>query len=55
VDKNKGSLIVESSSSLPVDEKRRDALRRIAKFGAYTAPALVAMLASEKAPAATDA
>jgi hypothetical protein len=38
----------------PVDEERRDALRRLAKFGAYTAPAVLAMLASEKALAQTD-
>jgi hypothetical protein len=37
-----------------VDGERRDALRRIARFGAYTAPALLAMLTSEKAPAQTD-
>ncbi len=53
MDKDEGHLTVESSSPLPVDEKRRDALHRIAKFSAYTAPALVAMLAAEKAPAVT--
>jgi hypothetical protein len=37
-----------------VDGERRDALQRIARFGAYTAPALLVMLTSEKAPAQTD-
>jgi hypothetical protein len=38
-----------SAAADPVDEERRDALRRVARFGAYTAPALLVMLASEKA------
>jgi hypothetical protein len=38
-----------------VDEARRDALRRLAKFSAYTAPTVLAMLASQKAPAQSDA
>jgi hypothetical protein len=46
---------VEQPSRVPLDEQRRDALRRIGKLGAYTAPALLVMLASAKAPAATDA
>ena len=37
-----------------VDAERRDALQRIARFGAYTAPALLVTLTSEKAPAQTD-
>jgi hypothetical protein len=37
-----------------VDAARRDALAQMARFGAYTAPALVVMLTSEKAPAQTD-
>ena len=41
-------------STVLVDEARRAALRRIGKLGTYTAPALLAMLTSEKAPAATD-
>jgi len=45
---------VERPSAVPVDEQRREALRRIGKLGAYTAPALLVMLTSEKAPAATD-
>ena len=40
--------------SRTVDEARRDALQRIARFGAYTAPALLVTLTSEKAPAQTD-
>jgi hypothetical protein len=40
-------------SAVQVDEQRRDALRRIGKFAAYTAPTLIAMLASEKALAVT--
>jgi hypothetical protein len=43
---------VEPSAGL--NEERREALRRIGKFGAYTAPALLVMLASEQAPAVTD-
>jgi hypothetical protein len=38
-----------------LNEERREALRRIGKLGAYTAPALLVMLASDKAPAVTDA
>jgi hypothetical protein len=38
-----------SDAAHPLDEGRRDALRRVARFGAYTAPALLVMLASEKA------
>jgi hypothetical protein len=37
-----------------VDAERRDALQRIARFGAYTAPAMLLMLTSERAPAQTD-
>jgi hypothetical protein len=44
----------ERSNAGTVDEARRDALQRIARFGAYTAPALLVMLTSEKAPAQTD-
>jgi hypothetical protein len=44
----------DASSESSVDEGRREALRRLAVFSAYTAPALLAMLTSEKAPAATD-
>jgi hypothetical protein len=36
-------------SKSSVDEARRESLRRLGRFGAYTAPALLAMLASEKA------
>jgi O-glycosyl hydrolase len=35
-----------------VDVKRREALQRIGRFGAYTAPALLVILTSEKAVAA---
>jgi hypothetical protein len=42
-------------SSVPVDEARREALRRIGKYGAYTAPVLLAMLESTKAAPVTDA
>jgi hypothetical protein len=38
-----------------LNEERREALRRIGRLGAYTAPTVLAMLASGKAPAATDA
>jgi hypothetical protein len=55
VDKDEANRTVEQPSRVPLDEQRRDALRRIGKLGAYTAPALLVMLASEKAPAATDA
>jgi hypothetical protein len=41
------------TSTAPVDDARREALRRIGKYGAYTAPALLAMMVAEKAPAAT--
>ena len=33
------------------DEGRREALRKLGKFGAYTAPAMVAMLIADKAVA----
>jgi hypothetical protein len=35
----------------PSDGRRRDALRRLARYGAFTAPALLVMLQSEKATA----
>jgi hypothetical protein len=41
-------------SSVLADEARREALRRIGKFGAYTAPALLAMMVAGQAPAATQ-
>jgi len=44
-----------SAAAGPVDKERRDALRRVARFGAYTAPALLVMLASEKAAHADSA
>jgi hypothetical protein len=50
----KGQDLPGATPNEPADEERRDALRRFARFGAYTAPAMLAMLASEKAPAATD-
>jgi hypothetical protein len=34
------------------DEERREALRNMGKFAAYTAPALITMLSSEKAVSA---
>jgi hypothetical protein len=52
--KHEAPKTVEPPSVASVDEQRRDALRRIGKLGAYTAPALLVMLTSEKAPAATD-
>jgi hypothetical protein len=39
----------ELSSESGLDEDRRETLRRLARFSAYTVPALLAMLASEKA------
>lgn len=33
------------------DQGRREALRKLGKFGAYTAPAMLAMLIAEKAVA----
>jgi hypothetical protein len=44
-----------TSPSNDLHEDRRELLRRLGRFGAYTAPALLAILAAEKAPAATDA
>jgi hypothetical protein len=53
-DQNVGGA-AEGSKAGAVDEVRRDALQRIARFGAYTAPALLVMLTSEKSPAQSDA
>ena len=36
------------------DEGRREALRKIGKFGAYTAPAMLTMLIAEKAIAQSE-
>ena len=44
---------VEPSAEL--NEERREALRHIGKLGAYTAPALLAMLTSARAAPVTDA
>jgi hypothetical protein len=54
MNKDEAAKPVEQPTAAPVDEQRRDALRRIGKLGAYTAPALLALVAGEKAPAATD-
>jgi hypothetical protein len=55
MDKNAGGAgSNQPGASSKVDQERRESLIRLARFGAYTAPALLAMLASEKAPAATD-
>ena len=54
MDKDGADRTAESPSPPSVNEERREALRRFGKFGAYTAPALLAILMSEKAPAATD-
>ena len=48
--KNEAQPAVEQSGSAP-DEGRREALRKLGKFGAYTAPAMLAMLIAEKAVA----
>jgi hypothetical protein len=48
------SVVKSAETPEDVNEERREALRRIGKFGTYTAPALLAMLVSEKAPAVTD-
>jgi hypothetical protein len=50
-----GVVAWSSAAADPVDEERRDALRKMAKFGTYTAPALLVMLASEQAVAADSA
>jgi hypothetical protein len=42
-----------ANTSNDLDEERHEALRRFGKLGAYTAPTLLAMLASEKAIAIT--
>jgi hypothetical protein len=43
----------QSPSQSGLDVDRRETLRRLARFSAYTAPVLLAMLASEKALAVT--
>ena len=40
-------LAPPAEQSAQVDEERREALRQMARFGAYTAPALLAMLSGE--------
>jgi hypothetical protein len=54
--KNEGIAASAESAKVSkgLNEERREALRRIGKFGAYTAPALLALLAADKAPAASD-
>jgi hypothetical protein len=42
-----------ANSANDVDQDRRDALIKIGRFGVYTAPALLALLSSEKALAQT--
>jgi hypothetical protein len=53
VDKSQADPTVETRGDAPADEARREAQRRIGKYGAYTAPVLLAMMASEKAIAVT--
>jgi hypothetical protein len=43
----------EDNPATEVDQERRDALIKIGRFGAYTAPALLVLLSSEKALAQT--
>jgi hypothetical protein len=50
---DESSPVDKAADTAPLDQERRDALRRIAKYGAYTAPALLVMLASEAAVAVT--
>ena len=40
--------------SKDLNKERREALRRLGRFGAYTAPALLAMLSTEAAAAVSD-
>jgi hypothetical protein len=48
----RGPAIAPSVESVEqMDAGRREALQRLGRFGAYTAPALLAMLISEKAVA----
>jgi hypothetical protein len=50
--KNEAPPAAEQAST--PDEGRREALRKLGKFGAYTAPAMLALLLSEKAVAQSD-
>jgi hypothetical protein len=50
-----GAAEEAAKTSKGLNEERRAALRRIGKLGAYTAPALLAMLTSAKAAPVTDA
>ena len=47
----KTSPVDKAADTAPLDQERREALRRIGKYGAFTAPALLAMLASKAAVA----
>jgi hypothetical protein len=49
-----GSVAQSVEPSADLNEERREALRKIGKFGAYTAPALLGMLASAQAAPVTD-
>ena len=46
--------VAQSVEPTDLTEDRREALRRIGKLSAYTAPALLAMLVADKAAAASD-
>ncbi|MEK8015636.1 MAG: hypothetical protein VSS75_002130 [Candidatus Parabeggiatoa sp.] len=46
---------VESHNDELISPDRREAMKKLGKYGAYTAPAVITLLASRKVPAASGA
>ena len=51
-DKNQSSQVeTDANNDEPISPERREAMKTLGKYGAYTAPAVITLLASRKVPA----
>jgi hypothetical protein len=51
-DKTQSSQVeTEPHNDEPISPERREAMKKLGKYGAYTAPAVITLLASRKVPA----
>lgn len=46
---------IESHNDEIISKERRDAMKKLGKYGVYTAPAIITLLSASKAPAASGA
>jgi len=55
-DKNQSSQVeTDANNDEPISPERREAMKKLGKYGAYTAPAVITLLASRRVPAASPA